>query len=179
MALLKDHRWALLALAVTVAGLAGTAQLSIAAGKGKTSRLVGAWRLVSLEEVQPNGTVNTDWMGARPVGLIVYDRSGFMSAQIGRDPRAIWTGPDLEDVTTEGKAKAFDAHYPYFGRYEVDEHAGVVQHHIERSLWPTETGLTYKRSFELTGADRLTLKTPPSEDGSYRRLVWERLKPLE
>jgi hypothetical protein len=59
----------------------------------------------------------------------------------------------------------------------VDEQAGEVQHHIERSLRPTETGLTYKRFFELKGGDRLTLKTPPFEDGSYNRLVWERARP--
>ncbi len=53
----------------------------------------------------------------------------------------------------------------------------MVEHHVERSLWPTETGTTYRRSFNLQG-NRLILKTPPREDGSYNSLAWERVSPL-
>jgi hypothetical protein len=114
MASLNGRRWALLGVSIAIAGLAGAARFSMAAGKAgaaKPSPLVGAWRIVSVEEVQPNGTIKTDWMGPRPAGLIVYDRSGYMSAQLGRDPRAIWTSPNVEKATTEERAKAFDAYY--------------------------------------------------------------------
>lgn len=162
--------------AVLVLSLALTGVVAARIGAAKDRRsLIGAWRIVSIEQVQPNGTVKTEWMGIHPVGLIVYDASGYVSAQLGRDPPAAWNAVN-DKPSAEDKAKAFDAHYAYFGRYDVDEQARIVTHRIERSLQPTETGITYKRSFEFQGNDRLTLTTERAEDGSYNRLVWERAR---
>lgn len=49
-------------------------------------KFAGAWRLVSIETVRPNGEVIYPFYGKHPEGLIVYDRSGWMSVQIVSDP---------------------------------------------------------------------------------------------
>src|SRR5262245_62021366 len=49
------------------------------------SRLVGTWRLVSAEERREGGITISLW-GPAPVGRLVYDDRGRMSAQL-MDPR--------------------------------------------------------------------------------------------
>jgi hypothetical protein len=148
------------------------------------TEFVGVWRLVSVGNVRPNGEVVTGWMGPNPSGVLIYDRSGYMSAQIMHDPRTTWkvmgksVAQDFEDASAADKAAAFDGYYAYYGRYEVSEKDHVVRHHVESSLWPPEVGITYERHFQLNG-DRLTLTTAPQEskgEQRYNRLVFERIK---
>jgi lipocalin-like protein len=124
-----------------------------------TSRaLVGTWRLVSVEERQPNGET-TYWMGRRPLGLLIYDRAGNVSVQIMRDP-SLTTPP----------ANHQDGYYAYFGRYDVREREATVVHRVQGSMRPSEIGVAYTRSVRLSG-DRLVLGLSPT-----RTLTWQRLK---
>ncbi len=50
-------------------------------------QLVGAWQLVRLETVRPNGEIIYPFYGKHPQGLLIYDGSGMMSVQIVSDPR--------------------------------------------------------------------------------------------
>src|SRR5262249_27325086 len=50
-------------------------------------KLVGAWRLVSVETFRPSGEVIYPFYGKHPEGILMYDRSGWMSVQIVSDPK--------------------------------------------------------------------------------------------
>src|SRR3954464_7622979 len=50
-------------------------------------KLVGTWKLVSVESVRAGGDALPLWLGPKPVGLIMYLADGFMSVQMMRDPR--------------------------------------------------------------------------------------------
>jgi hypothetical protein len=52
-----------------------------------SDNLVGAWRLVSIETRRANGEVIYPFYGKHPEGLLIYDRSGWMSVQIVSDPK--------------------------------------------------------------------------------------------
>lgn len=124
-------------------------------------QLPGVWNLLSLVSIRPNGEAVTGWLGPRPTGLLIYHTSGHMAVQLVRDP----------------PAASFDAYYAYYGRYEVDEHQGVLRHIVERSLWPSEVGVTFEHRFKLA-ADRLRLEGPPFEaegERRYSRLEWVRV----
>jgi hypothetical protein len=169
---------------LALAPQAGSAQDAHALENGRSGKagapLVGAWRLVAIQNVRADGTIDVTreglakWMGSRPVGLLVYEASGWMSVQIGRDPRVEWKAGTIQDATAADKTMAFEAFYSYFGRYEVDEQAGTVVHHVERSLWPVESGKSLRRFFRVQGG-RLTLTTAPLPDGSHNSLTWERV----
>ena len=141
----------------------------------------GAWRLVSVETSRPNGEVIYPFYGKHPEGLLVYDRSGWMSVQIVSDPK-----PNAPLASTrEGflaapaeKAIAIDGYYAYFGTWTVDAVASTVTHHIVQSLYPGERGEDGMRQFVLEG-NRLTLTAKAHEMGEdhQRRLVWERVPP--
>ena len=135
---------------------------------GDAQALVGVWKLVSWEVRQVDGTVARPY-GSQPVGLVIYEPTGYMSAQIMRSDDGVTPAP-----TTSQRARALGRHYlAYYGRYEVDEAAGVVTHHVEASANPAWVGGDQVRRFELDG-DWLVLQ-PPATRGGQGTLRWERV----
>lgn len=154
-----------------------------AAGQSKTptsDQLIGAWRLVSIETVRPNGEVIYPYYGKQPQGLIMYDRGGWMSVQIVSDPApTLPSASSRESVLSASpadKSKAFDGYYAYFGTWTFDAANSTVTHHIQQSLTPGERGEDAVRHFVLDG-DRLilTAKTHEMGEDHERKLVWQRV----
>jgi hypothetical protein len=142
------------------------------------AKLIGSWRLVSVETVRPNGEIITEWMGKAPTGLIVYLPNGLMSVQIMRDPRParFESGSRLKASPEELKA-AYLGYYAYWGKYTISPSESMISHDVESSLWPEEVGTIYKRFFSIEGS-RLVLTTAPYKRGDEERrnrLVWERV----
>ena len=142
------------------------------------AKLIGSWRLVSVETRRPNGEIITEWMGKAPTGLIVYLPNGLMSVQIMRDPRPapFESGSRLKASPEELKA-AYLGYYAYWGKYTISPSDNVIIHNVESSLWPEEVGTIYKRYFSIEGT-RLVLTTAPYKRGDEERtnrLVWERV----
>lgn len=143
-------------------------------------QLPGAWRLLSIETIKPNGEVIYPFYGKRPEGLLVYDKSGWMSVQIVSDPKPTVPAADSREeflaAPADQKTKAIDGYYAYFGTWTVDAAKGTVTHHIEQSLYPAERGENGTRHVVLEG-DRLTLTAKTHEMGEEheRKLVWQRI----
>jgi hypothetical protein len=143
-------------------------------------QLPGAWRLVSVETIKANGEVIYPFYGKHPEGLLVYDKSGWMSVQIVSDPRpTVPTADSREEflaAPADQKTKAIDGYYAYFGTWTVDAAKSTVTHHIEQSLYPAERGENGIRHLVLEG-DRLTLTAKAHEMGEEheRKLVWQRI----
>ena len=142
-------------------------------------QLPGAWRLVSIETVRPSGEVVYPYYGKHPEGLLIYDRSGWMSVQIVSDPRpTVPTASSREGFLASKpaeKVEAIDGYYAYCGTWSVDPAASTVTHHIGQSLDPGERGEDVVRKLSIDG-NRLTLlaKTHEAGEDRQRRLVWER-----
>jgi len=139
-------------------------------------RFLGVWRLETIRDRSPDGQVqdHPDF-GPHVDGLLVYTGSGHVSVQFMRRDRPRWRKED--DPTDTERAEAARGYGAYAGRYEVDETAGVVLHHVETALIPNRVGVTLTRSFSFEG-ETLTLSPPPSRsDGVevHRTLVWRRL----
>jgi Lipocalin-like domain len=146
--------------------------------------LIGAWQLVSVETVGPHGEVTYTYYGKHPEGLLIYDRSGWMSVQIVSDPKP--AAPNIDSraailaATPEQKASALEGYYAYFGTWTVDGSDTTVTHHLKQSLYPGERGENFVRQFSFEG-ERLTLIAKVHEMGEdhQRRLVWERIRPAQ
>jgi hypothetical protein len=54
----------------------------VAAAKLTDEAIFGAWRLVSVDYSGPNGSLVYPVFGPNPQGVLIYDRSGWMSVQI-------------------------------------------------------------------------------------------------
>jgi hypothetical protein len=165
---------------------AGMIGIIPAAGQGTSvpsvrDKFVGAWRLVSIETVRPNGEVIYPFYGKHPEGLIMYDRNGWMSVQIVSDPPpTVPTSSSREETIAASpseKAKALDGYYAYCGTWTLDLANATVTHHIRQSLYPGERGEDAVRHFVLDG-DRLILTAKAHEMGEdhERKLVWQRVQ---
>ena len=139
-------------------------------------RLVGTWRLVSFEYRLANGAI-VEAYGPRPLGLLVYDRHGFMSAQIMNPDRPRFASGDRRTGSLEELHAAIEGYIAYFGTYEVDEPGGYVDHRERGDVFPNAVGTKQRRYFAIDG-DRLVLDVPPVVLGGERmtaRVVWERV----
>ena len=58
-----------------------------AQGASVADKLVGSWRLISVETMRANGEVIYPFYGKHPEGMLMYDKNGWMSVQIVSDPK--------------------------------------------------------------------------------------------
>ena len=155
------------------AGAAEKPRLSPAAAK-----LVGTWRLLSIEERGPEGKLvpPLDY-GPDPVGMIIYDEFGNMSVHAMRRGRPRLPSDDVHRAPPELAKAAFTGYGAYFGTFTVDEKNEIVTHHVVGSLIPNWEGSEQRRRFTIDG-DKLTLEPPEFKaDGQSRsrRLTWQRV----
>jgi hypothetical protein len=132
--------------------------------------LVGTWLLVSQHTLMPDGTRVAD-RGEGAQGILMYDADGYMSVQLMRTDERAGEFTDLSDFRT-----AMEGYHAYFGRYEVDEAAGIVRHLVTGSAYMPYRGSTQVRGYSLDG-DTLTLRSDSKVDGLTRLLVWQRARP--
>ena len=140
-------------------------------------RLVGTWRLVSFEYVLANGAT-VEAYGREPVGLLVYDSAGFMSAQIMSPSRPRFVTGDRRTGSFEELQSAVEGYIAYFGSYEVDEARGCVVHAELGDLFPNAVGTRQVRYYRFEN-DLLVLDVPPVMLGGERataRVVWTRVE---
>ncbi len=52
--------------------------------EGLRDRLIGAWTLVSYQEIPVDGSDPFEPLGHEPQGIILYTPDGYMSAQLSR-----------------------------------------------------------------------------------------------
>lgn len=134
-------------------------------------RLTGSWRIVSWHWYDASGAVSSP-LGDDPVGLLIYDASGVVSAQLMRRNQPKFQDDDWLRATDEEKAMAWSGYFGYFGTYTIDEPAGTITHSIEGSWFPNLVGTEQVRRYSLDG-NRLTLhaETP----WGHVSIVWEKV----
>jgi hypothetical protein len=139
-------------------------------------QFLGAWRLVSFEFRRADGELIQP-LGSEPTGLLLYDTSGRFSMQISRHDRPVFTHHYFEDLAPDELKLAVSGYFAYFGKYQIDEDAGVVTHEVEGSLFPNWTGSDQERHFEFQGKRLILTKHHHADDSDPRggRQVWERL----
>jgi hypothetical protein len=136
--------------------------------------LIGAWRLVAMENRYADGRVRYPY-GREAVGYILYTAEGRMSATImggGRAPFGVEMGRG--DGAGE-KIAAFESYLSYAGRYTFG--GDRVVHHVEAALIPDWVGTDLVRLAEFRD-DLLILSTEPSTRGETTRatvITWQRV----
>lgn len=138
-------------------------------------RLVGTWKLVTVERFGPRGELLPHppppaFGSPNPIGFLVYDAAGFMGMTIMQRDRPRFAGarPTAAEAGT-----AVLSYLSVCGTFSVSDEGRAITHHVLTSLNPNATGTDQKHSFELSG-NRLTLTSGPGADGIETRLAWER-----
>jgi hypothetical protein len=137
------------------------------------SDISGVWRLLAWRRVGENGSL-TYPLGEAVDGLLIYTPQGAMAVQMTSANRSNIDSADPLGGDAAQRAAAYSSCLAYFGSYEV--RGNEVIHTISSSLYPNWSGTNAARPFEING-DQLTLRTPPSPDGSetvVNEMCWAR-----
>lgn len=144
-------------------------------------RLVGTWRLTSIEYSGPHGETADPYYQPDSSGIIIYDASGWMSVQITAQNRRTWEIPEVRVPGRRGqdaalKAEAFDTYYSYYGTWDYDAATSVVTHHVKSSLIPAEAGMNYAQTATLQGGHLIfTVRSGSPGARTVRRKLWEKV----
>ena len=116
--------------------------------------LVGAWKLVSLEEASADGQVHK----ADCNGMFVFTSDGKASVQV------------MYRNAQTGSAYAQGGYEASYGSYHIDD-SSTFTFHIDGALVRTLIGKDLKRAYEISGNRLIVKSTNPNE---HWRVVWER-----
>jgi len=147
-------------------------------------QLVGGWRLASRVTTTADGRVLVDpGLSVMPNGVLIYDRSGHVAAQLSRPGRTVeMLGDECRAVQkvkgTNDTAQTILGYDAYFGTYTIDAKEGVVTHHLESALFPGDIGKDIKRNFSISGDTLMIRFHTTIADGTsvVRTLLWTRMK---
>jgi len=149
----------LLFAVVTLGGSSVSSSQDRDTNDGIRDQLVGAWRLVSLDEPGADGAVRR----VDCTGMLTFTREGRLSVQVMyRNPQAGTSGGPVQYAQGGYEAS--------FGRYEIDAGSRQFTYRVEGALVRSLVGKDLTRLFELSGP-QLTVK--PSNPSEHWRVVWE------
>ena len=118
------------------------------------NHLVGAWKLVSLEEPSADGQVHR----ADCTGMFVFTRNGKASVQV------------MYRTAQTGSAYAQGGYEASYGSYHIDS-SSTFTFHIDGALVQTLIGKDLKRRYEISNNRLIVKYTDPNE---HWKVVWER-----
>jgi hypothetical protein len=152
----------------------------LASGQVKQTRttqdrdlIVGAWSLSSYElRLKSSGTITTPF-GPHPVGRILYEANGQMSAELMRPEMTAFASNDPLRATDKEAASAWRNYIGYWGTYTMDVRAGTITHHIEGGWLPNWAGQNQTRTFQVSG-DSLSLDADSA--AWHAHLTWKRIR---
>jgi hypothetical protein len=121
-------------------------------------KIVGTWKLVSwIFRNEKNEPVN--FFGDNPSGILMYDRSGYMNAQLMKPGRSNFVSESLSEGTLQEIQQAYLSYAAYWGKY-YEKTPGEIIHIVEGSLFPNWIGHEEIRYGKFDG-EHLILSTPP------------------
>jgi hypothetical protein len=145
-------------------------------------QLIGAWQLLTIQMIGPNGSMTDPFYNEGSTGVLIYDPSGWMSVQIVGQPRPDMkvpaSRPGRADRAEEDRLKAevLDSYYAYFGTWTYDETTSTVTHHIKSSLFPGETGVSYSQTATVEGESLVfKLRREARGGATVQQKVWRRI----
>ncbi|HET6168924.1 MAG TPA: lipocalin-like domain-containing protein [Terracidiphilus sp.] len=167
---MKNFTLALLALALSSACAFGQTESEI------RNQIVGTWKLVSAEQTLKDGTTRPyPQYGAHGKGFLMYQRDGYMCADLVNPDRPKWASD--AHPTSEEKLAAGGSAFAYCGRYEIDVKKKQIIHLPQVATDPGYVGSRQIRPYTLQDG-RLILGDEDKEDPAVARwkIVWERIR---
>ena len=160
-------------LFVTVLSLGISATVAAASDAMPVS-LAGAWTLVRVDNVYPDGH-RVALYGPDPQGLWLIDAQGHYMMQMVRAQRSAFAANDKSKGTPEEyRAAALDSN-AHYGQVTAD--AGRLHTHIEHASFPNWDGKDGDSAYRLDGDElsyRVSKPSSGAAEGAYGEVVWRR-----
>lgn len=120
-------------------------------------KLIGAWHLVSIEQLGPDGKLIHL---TNLKGMLIYTREGHISVQI--------MYPASE--ATVSNDYVLNGYEASFGSYDVDEAARTLTHHVQASITHGLVGKDLTRAYRFSNGCLIIKSTRSDEHWS---VMWE------
>lgn len=122
-------------------------------------KIIGTWKFVSWIYKDQNGET-VHYFGKDAKGILMYDESGYMNAQITRGDRSNFAAKSLGEGSSHEIDAAYKSYAAYYGQF-YERSPGEMRHIVEGSLFPNWTGHEEIRYAEMPDNDTLILSAPP------------------
>lgn len=138
-------------------------------------RIVGTWKLVSVQSVSLQGEKNSTAFGQHPTGFATFTPEGRMSLIMSDDNRKPLSVVDRVSAPLEERAQAFATCVAYAGRYTFT--GDRVIFHVEAASIQNWVNTDLTRSVVFNG-DHMSLKTMTTLKGGVLQTIettWVRI----
>lgn len=139
-----------------------------------TEKIIGTWILQSIFYKDSKGE-KVNLYGENPNGILMYDKFGFMNAQIGNSNRTLLKESDVESQET--KVKSYDTYIGYYGTFFKKDKNTII-HKVIGCQKPDWEGEEEVRIVSTQG-NVLYITTPPTTINGHETKIevyWERAK---
>lgn len=168
---MKKLQTVLLILLVT------TSALSQKNKKEVRSEILGSWALVSVENINPDGTKTFPY-GRDPRGLLFFDEKGNYSIQIYKNERPKIISGDKNKCTPEENALIVQGSNSHFGKFEIDAANKTITFKIKTASFPNWENEEQKRFLTYKSNELKYVVTNTTQGGKSvtAEVVWEKLQ---
>jgi hypothetical protein len=159
--------------AITALGLVLLPGSAPAQQKSLKEQLVGTWKVVSWDQVRPDGS-KLQRFGANPNGVHVFDANGRYVVMFARPDLPKFTARDPMKTTPEENKAVMEGFIAYYGTYTVDEGVKVITLRVEASSFPNQVGADNKRTITSLTADELKYENTTVLSGGQIYIAFKR-----
>jgi Lipocalin-like domain len=137
--------------------------------------IVGVWHLVEWQIKYFDGRAPTLPFGIGPVGLLLYDASGWMTATMSARQRTPLSAASARSADSESCAKALDEYLSYTALWWIE--GAEIVHRVITSLNPVLMGTDQRRRAWPNGKSLVLEADEPSLPAAPKRshhIEWSR-----
>jgi Lipocalin-like domain len=159
--------------AVLLFGLTLLPARAVSEEKSLGERLVGTWKIVSVNNTRPDGSIKQIF-GPNPKGIAVFDARGNTVIVLMSSDRPKFAANNRDLGTADEYRATVQGTHAYFGSYSVIEKENTLIFHVEGNTFPNQEGIDTKRLISIDG-DKFTWITPNPSVGGKSEAIWERV----
>jgi hypothetical protein len=140
------------------------------------TEILGAWTLVSVENINSDGTKNLPY-DLNPKGILFFDDKGNYAIEIYKNERSKIISEDKNKCTPEENAAIVQGSNAHFGVYEIDENQKIITFKIKTASFPNWEGTIQKRSYTFMNNELKYVVTNTTQGGKsvIAEVVWKKL----
>jgi hypothetical protein len=146
---------------------------AIGGEKSLREQLVGTWKIVSVNNTRPDGSIKQIF-GPNPKGIAVFDARGNTAIILMRSDRPKFATNNRDLGTPEEFKATVQGTHAYFGTYSVIEKDKTLVFHVEGNTFPNQEGIDTERLISFNG-DEFTWITPKPSVGGKSEAIWKRV----
>lgn len=150
--------------------------LNSALAQKTKSDFLGSWTLVSVENINSDGTKNLPY-DVNPKGILFFDEKGNYAIEIYKNERPKIVSGDKNKCTPEENASIVQGSNAHFGIYEIDDENKILTFKIKTASFPNWEGTVQKRSYTFINNELKYVVTNTTQGGKAvsAEVVWRKL----